>query len=42
MVIYWIANHEAAHGPTGWTSQHIEAYEPAVTIALTYADQSSN
>ncbi len=37
-LIYRIATHEAAFGPTGWTPDQVEAYRPAVNLAVTYAN----
>jgi uncharacterized protein (TIGR02569 family) len=41
-LIYRIATHEAAFGPAGWTPDQVEAYRPAVSLAVTYADHRSS
>jgi hypothetical protein len=41
-LIYRIATHEAAFGPAGWTPDQVEAYRPAVALAVTYADHRSS
>ncbi len=41
-LIYRIATHEAAFGSAGWTPDQVEAYRPAVSLAIAYADHRSN
>jgi uncharacterized protein (TIGR02569 family) len=41
-LIYRIATHEAAFGPAGWTPDQVEAYRPAVNLAVTYTDHPRN
>jgi uncharacterized protein (TIGR02569 family) len=41
-LIYRIATHEAAFGPAGWTPDQVQAYRPAVSLAVAYADHQSN
>jgi uncharacterized protein (TIGR02569 family) len=36
-LIYRIATHEAACGPAGWTRDQVEAYRPAVGVAVSHA-----
>jgi uncharacterized protein (TIGR02569 family) len=36
-LIFRIATDDAALGPTGWTPDRIEAYRPAVSLAVAYA-----
>ncbi|MQA25667.1 MAG: TIGR02569 family protein [Micromonosporaceae bacterium] len=38
-LIYRIATHEAVFGSAGWTQDQVEAYRPAVDLAVTYADR---
>lgn len=37
-LIYRIATDDANLGPAGWTPDHIDAYRPAVGLAVTHAD----
>jgi len=41
-LIYRIATHEAAFGPAGWTTDQIQAYRPAINLAVTCADHDPN
>lgn len=37
-LIYWIATHDKAFGPAGWTPDQIGAYRPVIDLAAKYAD----
>jgi uncharacterized protein (TIGR02569 family) len=41
-LIYRIATREATFGPSGWTPDQIQAYQPVIDLAVTYADHGSN